>query len=92
MIDTMDDFWDMVKRRQGLKLIKLDKEIHLTPEVFVDITYLDVLMDLAVKEQDNYLFMLIDRSTIERQGKIKLKLYVIFKQVLLGITAYVSDS
>lgn len=92
MINTMDDFWDMVKRRQGLKIIKLDKEINLTPEVFVDITYLDVLMDLAVKEQDNHLFMLVDRSTIERQGKIKLKVYVIFKQVLLGTTAYVSDS
>jgi len=90
MINTLNEFWDKASR-EGLKIIQLDKEIQLTPQLFIDETYLDMLIELAKKEEDNILFVLVDKSTFERQRKIKVKVYVIFKQVLLGATIYVSD-
>lgn len=89
MINTLDEFYDFVKE---YKIVQISKEIRLDLQIYINEVSFDKLIELAKKEDESVLFVLVDKSSIERQHKVTVTVYVIYKTFLLGTKLLLVDS
>lgn len=80
MINTLGEFYDLVKE---YTVVRLAKNVIQFGEIFIHETSLDKLLELAKKEDESVLFVLVDRSSIERKQRVLVTVYVIYKTFLL---------
>ena len=80
MINTLGEFYDLVKE---YTVVQLAKNVVHAGEIFINETSLDKLLELAKKEDESVLFVLVDKSSIERKQRVLVTIYVIYKTFLL---------